>query len=102
MDLEETRLEGKKLFTEGMSVGEWFNLIEAKCGVHKTHLLIAVCPFPSVVVRQQTMGTHGRQIMLSLAEKITSGECVLIQDRYFFFTESVDAVVFKLFWHHPQ
>lgn len=102
MDLEETRCEGKKLFTEGMSVGEWFSKIEAKCGLHKPHIVSAVAPFPYVALPQHTMSRYGSDILSSLSGKITSGECVVTNDRYFFFTESVDAEVFKLIWFPSQ
>lgn len=100
MDLEEARLEGKKLFRNGMSVAEWFNSIEMKCGCHKAHLILAVAPFEYVALSQHTMSTYGKEIMLCLATKIAAGECVHIQDRYFFFTDSVDAAVFKVLWQH--
>jgi hypothetical protein len=100
MDLEEARLEGKKLFTDGIKVGEWFDQIESKCGCSKTHILCAVAPFSYVAISQSTMSIHGAQIILSLADKMQEGNCVLIQDRYFFFTDSIDAIVFKLFWQH--
>lgn len=100
MDLEEARLEGKKLYEDGMSVGKWFELIEAKCGCNKPHIISAVAPFPYVALSQHTMSHYGSDILLSLSEKMIAGDCVLINDRYFFFTESIDAVVFKLFWQN--
>jgi len=102
MDLEQARLEGKNLFTDGTTVGEWFSAMESKFGCHKTHLILALAPFEHVALSQHTMRLYGNEIMLSLTAKLASGDCVLTQDRYFFFTDSTDAVVFKLIWHHKE
>lgn len=98
MDLEEIRCEGKKLFTDGITVGEWFSKIEAIFGCYKPHIVSAIAPFPYVALSQHTMSLYGPEIMLSLETKIIEGACVVTNDRYFFFTESVDAEVFKLIW----
>lgn len=98
MDLEEVRLEGKLIYQPGMSACAWFDAVEQKCGCGKPHQIIAVAPFPYVVLTQHTLQIHGNDIMLSLFEKIMAGQCVRVMDRYFFFTDEVDAVIFKLLW----
>ena len=91
----------RKIYTDGMNVRDWVNSAIQICEQTQQHqllCLIRTTPFTIVEITKYTVGLFHDDINTSIIPLVESGECAQLMDRFYIFTNPVDALVFKLYW----
>ena len=91
----------RKIYTDGMKVLDWVNATSQVCNQIQQHQLLCLIrstPFTTVEITKYTIDLFHDDILTSIKLLIDTGECVILMDRFFIFSNPVDALVFKLYW----